>query len=202
MTSKKGNKGTTTDCLPALRIGTRVRCTDDDVLGRITWANAVSVKIKWDDGEQVTWRREELGKKPLEILKDEDAEDIAEALSEAEATALAIADEEAARVAATTIAGPITKAKRKRETKTPAEPKEKKLSALDAAAQVLAEEGKPMNCQEMIAVMAEKGYWASPGGKTPHATLYSAMLREIATKGSRSRFVKVARGKFARTGAV
>ncbi len=30
-----------------LRIGSRVRCTDDGVTGRIVWANGVSVKIKW-----------------------------------------------------------------------------------------------------------------------------------------------------------
>ena len=50
-----------------------------------------------------------------------------------------------------------------------------KLSALDAAAKVLAEEGRAMGCQEMIQAMADKGYWASPGGKTPAATLYSAI---------------------------
>ena len=32
-----------------------------------------------------------------------------------------------------------------------------------------------MNCQEMIEAMAAKGYWKSPGGKTPAATLYSAI---------------------------
>ena len=51
---------------------------------------------------------------------------------------------------------------------------------------------------EMVEAMAEKGYWTSPGGKTPHATLYSAILREIKGKGSDSRFVKSERGKFAR----
>jgi hypothetical protein len=79
-------------------------------------------------------------------------------------------------------------------------PKEKKLSALDAAAKVLGEAGQPLNCQEMIATMAEKGYWKSPGGKTPAATLYSALLREITTKEPASRFVKTERGKFACTG--
>ena len=39
------------------------------------------------------------------------------------------------------------------------------------------------------------------GGKTPAATLYSAILREITTKGTSSRFVKSDRGKFVRTGA-
>src|SRR5262249_21336264 len=58
------------------------------------------------------------------------------------------------------------------------EPKAKKPSALDAALRVLQEAGQPMNCQEMIEQMATKGYWTSPGGKTPAATLYSAILRE------------------------
>jgi hypothetical protein len=74
---------------------------------------------------------------------------------------------------------------------------EKKLSALDAAARVLAEAGQPMSCQEMIDAMAAKGYWSSPGGKTPAATLYSAILREL-SKGAESRFVKTERGKFTR----
>jgi HB1, ASXL, restriction endonuclease HTH domain len=72
-----------------------------------------------------------------------------------------------------------------------------KTSALDAAARVLGEQGQPMNCQEMIAAMAAKGYWHSPGGKTPAATLYSAILRELKTKKSEARFRKTERGKFA-----
>jgi HB1, ASXL, restriction endonuclease HTH domain len=72
----------------------------------------------------------------------------------------------------------------------------KKTSALDAAARVLGEAGQPMNCQEMIAAMAAKGYWTSPAGKTPSATLYSAILRELKTKKSEARFRKTERGKF------
>jgi hypothetical protein len=45
--------------------------------------------------------------------------------------------------------------------------------------------------------MATQGLWESPGGKTPSATLYSAIIREIATKGKDSRFVKKDRGTFA-----
>jgi hypothetical protein len=75
-------------------------------------------------------------------------------------------------------------------------PKEKKTSALDAAAKVLGEKGEPMNCQEMIKEMSEKGYWKSPGGLTPHATLYSALIREIKIKGKEARFKKAERGKF------
>ena len=85
----------------------------------------------------------------------------------------------------------------KRRRKAPAVAKEKKTSALEASIQVLAEAGQALNCQEMIATMAAKGYWTSPGGKTPHATLYSAILREITTQGASSRFVKAERGKFA-----
>jgi hypothetical protein len=47
-----------------------------------------------------------------------------------------------------------------------------------------------MTCQELIAVRAKKGYWTSPGGRTPHATLHSAMAREIKIKGGDSRFRK------------
>jgi HB1, ASXL, restriction endonuclease HTH domain len=79
--------------------------------------------------------------------------------------------------------------------------KPKKLSALDAAATVLGQAGQPMNCKEMIEAMAKKGLWTSPGGKTPHATLYSALLREIGAKGKEARFKKVERGRFAATGA-
>jgi HB1, ASXL, restriction endonuclease HTH domain len=59
-----------------------------------------------------------------------------------------------------------------------------KLSALDAAAKVLGDAKEPMNTKRMIEAMVAKGYWKSPGGQTPHATLYSAMLREVETKGA------------------
>jgi hypothetical protein len=73
----------------------------------------------------------------------------------------------------------------------------KKLSALDAAARVLGEKREPMTCPELIEAMATKGYWKSPGGKTPAATLYSALKREIATKQGESRFQQNGPGKFA-----
>jgi hypothetical protein len=74
---------------------------------------------------------------------------------------------------------------------------DKKMSALDAAAKLLAETGEPMNCQDLIKGMADKGYWTSPGGLAPAATLYSAMTRELKTKGAESRFRKADTGKFA-----
>lgn len=92
---------------------------------------------------------------------------------------------------------PKVKAAKTAKAKREGEAKPKKLGCLDAAAKVLAENGQAMNCKEMIEAMAAKGYWTSPGGKTPHATLYSAILREITTKAKESRFVKSERGKFA-----
>jgi hypothetical protein len=88
-------------------------------------------------------------------------------------------------------AEPKTKAPRKREGK---------MSALDAAAEVLADAKEPMNTKAMIDAMAAKGLWTSPGGKTPHATLYAAILREINDKGAEARFLKVDRGQFTRKG--
>ena len=278
MASKK-NKAATTSAtnLPALRLGSTVRCTEDGVTGRIVWANAVAVKIQWDDGEQVTWKRDSLATRPIEFL-DADGEDqtpapaatdaavgittategeqsvapagvaaaeptaTTEEVQETTATApepsalepeptateslsepTALAPELATLVEATTEEATLNQvtaateptvaqtggatepeqapAKPKRQRKAPAEVKEKKVSALDAAAKVLAEEGRPMTCKELIVAMAVKGYWTSPGGQTPDATLYRAILREVSTKGTNSRFQKTARGQFARTPA-
>ena len=78
--------------------------------------------------------------------------------------------------------------------------KDKPMSGLDAAAKVLAAAGKPMACKAIVAQALSKGLWAS-GGKTPHATVYSAIHREIVNKGKKSRFVKADRGLFARAKA-
>ncbi len=75
--------------------------------------------------------------------------------------------------------------------------KPKKPGALDAAVKILGETGKPMSTREMVEEMAAKGYWKSPAGKTPSATLYSAILRELKTTGTEARFKKVNRGRFA-----
>ena len=53
-----------------------------------------------------------------------------------------------------------------------------------------------MNVKEITEVAFAKGYW-KPAGRTPSATLASALIREIAKKGDASRFVKTDRGKFA-----
>ena len=76
--------------------------------------------------------------------------------------------------------------------------KEKKLSLLDAAAQVLKAKGEAMNCKAMVEAVVEKGLWKTDA-PTPEATLYSAILREM-KKGSDSRFQKTGRGLFAFNG--
>ncbi len=76
----------------------------------------------------------------------------------------------------------------------------KRMGVLDAAAAVLAKAGEPMRAQAMITAIVDQGLWSSPAGKTPHATLYAAIIREIAAKGSESRFRKIERGLFAFNG--
>ena len=97
-----------------------------------------------------------------------------------------------------TIDGTKPKPTRGRKTKTDAENSEGKtsLSQLDAAAKVLGEATEPLTTKEMVEAMTTKGYWTSPGGKTPHATLYSAILRELQSKGETGRFIKTDRGHF------
>jgi hypothetical protein len=105
-----------------------------------------------------------------------------------------------AAAAANPAAVPAPAATHQPQTPAPAK-SPKRMSALDAAAKVLAETGRPMSCAELIAAMAAKGYWSSPKGKTPAATLYAALTREAATKGAAARFRKVAPGQFTANGA-
>jgi len=97
-----------------------------------------------------------------------------------------------------TIDGTKTKPTRGRKPKADAGTAEGKasLSQLEAPAKVLGEATEPMTTKEMVESMAAKRYWASPGGKTPHATLYSAILRELQSKGETGRFIKTDRGHF------
>ena len=64
--SGKKKTATASANLQTLKTGSRVRCTDDGVEGRITWANATALKIEWADGEKVTWKRADLASKGLE----------------------------------------------------------------------------------------------------------------------------------------
>ncbi|MGH7143916.1 MAG: winged helix-turn-helix domain-containing protein [Planctomycetota bacterium] len=69
-------------------------------------------------------------------------------------------------------------------------------SVLDAAHKVLTEAGTPLDAQTICERALAEGYWKT-GGKTPQATIYAAIIREIAAKGAESRFKKVDRGQFA-----
>ena len=79
------------------------------------------------------------------------------------------------------------KAKAAKGTKPAKAAKEKKPGGLDAAATVLAESGRPMQAKEIVKTALRKGYWKTEG-KTPEATIYAAIIREIAVKGKASRF--------------
>ena len=88
--------------------------------------------------------------------------------------------------------------KKARKPKAAVEKTPRKPSGLDLAAKVLQAAGTPMTAQE-ISDGAIKAGWQT-NGKTPHATLYAAIIREIAAKGAKSRFRKTERGKFESTG--
>jgi len=77
----------------------------------------------------------------------------------------------------------------------------KRVSLLDAAATVLAGAKAPMQAKQIVDAVVERGLWKAGAGKTPHATLYAAMTREISAKGKDARFRKADRGQFASGGA-
>ena len=70
----------------------------------------------------------------------------------------------------------------------------RKPGLLTLAAAVLKDAAAPMACKTIVEKVLAKGVWQTKG-KTPAATLYSAILRET-RKGQASRFRKVERGKF------
>jgi len=88
---------------------------------------------------------------------------------------------------------PAAKAARRGKAKAPKG--QRKPSGLDAAAQVLAEAGEPLNTKALVERMLAQGLWQTRG-KTPAATIYAAIIREIATKGKEARFRKTDRGMF------
>ncbi len=72
-----------------------------------------------------------------------------------------------------------------------------RVSAMQAALIVL-KDARPegMSTKDMVDAMASRKLWTSPGGKTPEASLYASIIREIAKKGEEARFRKVSRGRF------
>lgn len=75
----------------------------------------------------------------------------------------------------------------------------KRKGILDIAAEMLARSKKPMGCGEIVERAIDRGLWTTKG-QTPSATLYAAIIREIANKGKDARFKKVDRGLFAANG--
>ncbi len=71
-----------------------------------------------------------------------------------------------------------------------------KMSALDAAHEILKEQNREMNVKEITELAIASGRW-SPNGKTPVSTLSAAVQMDIIKKGDASRFVKAGRGLFA-----
>jgi len=53
-----------------------------------------------------------------------------------------------------------------------------------------------MRAKQIVEAVVERGLWKLGAGKTPHATLYAAMIREISKKGKDARFEKIDRGLF------
>jgi len=72
---------------------------------------------------------------------------------------------------------------------------ERKPGLLTLAAEVLKDAAAPMDCKTIVLEIIHKGLWETQG-KTPAATLYAAIIREIAAKGGQARFRKVAAGRF------
>ena len=75
----------------------------------------------------------------------------------------------------------------------------RKPSLLDHAVEILKKAKEPMTCKEITEQVMKSTDWTT-NGKTPHATLYSAVIREIAEKKAESRFVKKDRGMFSFNG--
>ena len=153
-------------------------------------------RVRGDGTPEDQWRKKQ------EAGKQERQADLP--APQSEATRQAGALQMAAKVASKVLGVPVGVVPPKGTTaKAAAEPKPRKkaerkdgtMSGLDAAAKVLADAGEPLGCKTIVERAIEKGYWKT-GGKTPSATVYAAILREIQKKGDASRFAKADRGMF------
>lgn len=78
-------------------------------------------------------------------------------------------------------------------------PKTRKASGLDLAAQVLAKAKEALSAKDIAERVIAAG-WTTKGA-TPQATLYAAIVREVAARGKDARFRKTGRGLFTATTA-
>ena len=131
-------------------------------------------------------KKEDIGTKVARIIREDKAKKAAEKAA-TKPTKPTLAD----RVEKAAAPKPAPKAKAEMPAADPA----KKLSGLDAAAEVLRTYKKPMTAKEVVGLMKEDGLWSSDA-KTPEATIYAAMVTEIKKKGTEARFCKAERGKF------
>ncbi len=188
--------------------GTKFRQPDLDITGKLLMVNECRALVRIDQPQQlVEFAAPDGSIRTFRASRNHDTswaptvlvEALSfETLSERDATmpTKKTAPKSTKKAPATKAAKPAAaKAAAPAKTPTAAKP-DVKLSQLDAAVKVLTESGQPMSTKAMIEAMAAKGYWTSPGGATPHATLYSALIREIGHKGDASRFIKADKGLF------
>lgn len=183
----------------AVKVGRLYRAK---VAGKVTLVrvNGVNPAGGFDAMDEATARRIRLrSARPILCECDKRGKPV-EAKPAAAASAKARAKAPAKKAPAKKAAGrkakkaPAKKAKGGRAKKA-AGKKAAKLGGLDAVARVLAEEGRAMRPAEMVELAIQREYWAT-GGKTPGATIHSAIIREIRSKGDKARFVKTAAGVF------
>ena len=74
--------------------------------------------------------------------------------------------------------------------------KEKKLSLMDAAVEVLKQSGEPMNTREMVKAATDSGLWIPTDCKTPEQTLYGSIFREMKIKENPRIIKSSVKGKF------
>lgn len=197
----------TATCIQYLPIGTRFRLAcDPQVTGTLTGLSDCSAAVRLHGAiRDVQFENEDGTTRRFRAATGRTTTWALATLVEPVSPALSPKDEEFCTMPKSATKKPRAQATKKTAAPAKRTPSKKprdakadgKLSALDAAAKVLAEAKAPLNTKQMIEQMAAKGYWTSPGGKTPHATLYSAILREIDTKGAEARFKKTDRGTFA-----
>ena len=70
------------------------------------------------------------------------------------------------------------------------------MNALDAAFEVLSEDGEPLHYRELTRRMLDRGLWVT-SGRSPQRTVNSVISSDIVKRGEASRFRRVGRGLFA-----
>lgn len=78
---------------------------------------------------------------------------------------------------------------KERKAKSP-EAGERKMSLVKAALAVLGRTDEALGAKQLVERAKSGGLWTPGAGKTPEQTLYSALVREIKTKGSAARITK------------